>query len=154
MDFGGQSGVEAPAQQALGRIADGAHTTEPIPDGFAGDEFTVAPDGALWVIGTTGARIIRGGYYRDQDYEAIRYDGTEVSTIALPFPGPADLAVHPNGTLWVASSPYGAFAYDGTDWVQYENLPDEQARLVEIGPDGSVYIGTRFGLTRSMPKSD
>ncbi len=155
-DFSEQSGVEAPAGQTLGRIADGAYTAETIPDGFAGDEFTVASDGALWVIGETGEIVDRGGV-SDVEWVLIRYDGSEVSYLVVPFPEPNDLAVHPDGTLWVTSSLHGAFAYDGDEWVQYgveDGLPDENANFVEIGPDGSVYIGTRLGVTRIEAESD
>lgn len=154
-DFGAQSGVEAPAQQTLGRVADGRYTTEPIPDGFAGEEFTVAPDGALWVIGDTGEIVDRGGE-SDVEWALIRYDGSEVSSLIAPFPEPNDLAVHPDGTVWVTSV-YGAFAYDGDQWVQYgvdAGLPDEDAACVEIGPDRSVYIGTNLGVTRIAAESD
>jgi ligand-binding sensor domain-containing protein len=62
--------------------------------------------------------------------------------------------VHPDGTVWVISSLYGAFAYDGSDWVQYgieEGLPDLKSSFVAVAPDGSVYIGTRLGVTRITP---
>ncbi len=32
-----------------------------------------------------------------------------------------------------------------------EGLPDLESSFVEIGPDGSVYIGTRLGVTRIAP---
>jgi streptogramin lyase len=155
LDFGGQSGIEAPAQQTLGRLANGAYTTEPIPDGFAGAEFTVAPDGALWVIGDTGEIVDRGGM-SDVEWALIRYDGNDVSFLIAPFPEPNDLAVHPNRTVWVTSV-HGAFAYNGEEWVQYgveDGLSDEGANFVEVGPDGSIYIGTRLGVTRISAESD
>jgi ligand-binding sensor domain-containing protein len=77
--------------------------------------------------------------------------------IIIPFPEPIDIAVHPNGTVWVTSMLYGAFAYDGGDWVQYgpeEGLPDLEGTFVEVAPDGSVYIGTRLGVTRITPDNN
>ena len=67
-----------------------------------------------------------------------------------------DLPVHPNGTVWVTSV-HGAFAYNGEEWVQYgveDGLSDEGANFVEVGPDGSIYIGTRLGVTRISAESD
>ncbi len=83
--------------------------------------------------------------------EAVRYDGEEWTTIAMPFPEPIDIAVHPNGTVWVGSQVYGVFASDGEEWVRYgtaEGLPSEMVNFVEIGPDGSVYVGTSLGVAR------
>jgi hypothetical protein len=136
----------------LGEMVDGAYTSELAPEGF-GDHATLAPDGALWTIGQTGRRIEREGV-SDDEWTLVRWDGNDMKTIIIPFPEPNGIAVHPDGTVWVISSLYGAFAYDGSDWVQYgmeEGLPDLESSFVAVAPDGSVYIGTRLGVTRITP---
>jgi hypothetical protein len=136
----------------LGEMVDGVYTSELAPEGF-GDHATLAPDGALWAIGQTGRHIEREGV-TDTEWTLVRWDGSEMKTIIIPFPEPHNIAVHPDGSVWVASSLYGAFAYDGDDWVQYgmeEGLPDLESAFVAAAPDGSVYIGTRLGVTRITP---
>jgi len=133
----------------IGHMLDGAYTSELAPEGF-GDHATLAPDGALWSIGGSGRIIEREGV-TDTEWALVRWDGIETEAIIIPFPEPNDVAVHPDGTLWVTSSLYGAFSYDGDDWVQFgldEGLPDLRSTFVAVAPDGSVYIGTHLGVTR------
>jgi sugar lactone lactonase YvrE len=136
-------------------MVDGVHTTEPAPDGFEGERLTIAPDGALWVIGGTGRLVEREGI-TDTEWALIRYDGADLSTIVLPFPEPNDLAIHPDGTVWISSSSYGVFTHEGGEWVRYsaDGLPDEAVSFVEIGPDGAVYVGSRLGVTRISAEPD
>ena len=64
----------------------------------------------------------------DVQIEAVRYDGEAWTTLVIPFPEAIDIAVHPDGTVWIGSQIYGVFAHDGTDWVRYgvaEGLPGE-----------------------------
>ncbi len=137
----------------LGRMDNGTYTTEPVPEGVGREYLTLAADGTLWAIGETG-RVIEREKVSDSEWALTRYDGSELVTVAIPFAEPNDVAVHPDGTVWVSSSLYGAFAYDGLEWRRYgvsEGLPSEEVTFVEIGPDGSVYIGTRLGVARVVP---
>lgn len=140
----------------VSRIHDGVYTKEPIPEAFGGEYLTLDEGGAVYAIGGTGRRIERGGYFGDDEWALHRYDGGEVTTVVIPFPEPNDVVVHPDGTVWVSSSLYGAFAYDGGEWVRYsaeEGLPDDEVTFVEMAPDGSIYIGTRLGVTRISAES-
>lgn len=137
----------------LGRFLDGTFTTEPMPfDALESslENLTVAPDGALWMIHGTNRVVMREGI-SDTETEIVRFDGSEWTSLVVPFSHVNDVAVHPNGTVWATSSLYGVFAYDGDQWRRYgtaEGLPSEGAYFVEIGPDGSVFVGTTLGLVR------
>ncbi len=149
--------AEAAAEWRLhiGKMHGGVYTQTPLPDGFEGDHLALAEGRTAYAIFPTGRRIERGGYFGE--WALYRFDGGEVSTMIIPFPEPNDVVVHPNGVVWVTSSLYGAFAYDGEEWVRYsteQGLPDDEATFVEMAPDGSIYIGTRLGVTRISAELD
>jgi len=156
IDYDPASGTVTGVNPIVGRFVDGLYTTQPVPSGFEGDHATIAPDGALWMIRQTDRLVMREGV-SDVESEIVRFDGKEWTALVVPFPEANDVAVHPDGTVWVSSSLYGLFSYDGVEWQRYgtgEGLPGEEVNFVEIGPDGSVYVGTRLGLARLMPDSD
>lgn len=129
-------------ESTVGWFTGGVYESEPIPDGAEYGE--VAPDGALWAIAETS----------DTASDLVRFDGTSWSTLPAPIAQINDMAIHPDGTVYVTSTEYGLFAYDGTDWVQYgveEGLPYGGVNFVEIAPDGSVWVGTSNGIAHLNP---
>jgi len=117
------------------------------------DHLTAASDGSVWMAGGDGELIERQGV-TDIEVDLLRYDGSTVSAITVPFPEVSALAVAPDGTVWAASYLYGVFSYDGTEWDQYDltdGMPEAGVEFLEIGPDGSVYAGTSIGVVRIRP---
>jgi hypothetical protein len=143
-------------EETLGRFIDGNHTTDLLPGGSdTFESLTLAPDGALWMIRATDRIVMRDGV-SDTEWELVRFDGFEWTTLVVPFAEPNDVAVHPDGTVWASSSLYGVFAYGGAEWIRYgteEGLPSEEVSFVEIGPDGSIFVGTRLGVARITPNA-
>lgn len=132
------------------------YTVVPIPEIYAGGSATVDPDGTLWLIGGGMGEIIERQGVTDVQWALVKYDGADWSKIEIPFPEPIDVAVHPEGTVWVASTLYGAFAFDGDSWVRYsilEGLPTEGAWFVDVAPNGDVYVGTSLGIARITPEA-
>jgi hypothetical protein len=157
VDFDPETQTAAEWRSLVGRLHDDRYTEEPMPEGLEGDHLTLDQNGSLYAIGGTGRRIDRGDDVGDDEWALHRYDNGEVSTVVIPFPEPNDVVVLADGTVWVSSSLYGAFAYDGEDWVRYsseDGLPDDEVAFVEMAPDGSVYVGTRLGITRIAAESD
>jgi streptogramin lyase len=118
------------------------------PEGSLSDVIT-ASDGAVWLVVDTSETIDRLGVSDTVTY-IVRHDGSSSSRVEVPFAEISDLAVHPDGTLWV-SSIHGLFFYDGVGWTRYgiaEGMPANQVHSLEIAPDGSVYATTDRGVVR------
>jgi len=73
-----------------------------------------------------------------------------------------DLAVGPDGDLWVASvpddrttDPRGVYRFDGSSWEvfdRYSGLPSDHAVAVEVDDDGQAWVGTwAHGLAIRSP---
>jgi len=95
------------------------HPPDPALDGLR--VLTSGPDGSLWAAGYAGP---------------VRWDGVAwVPPPGVPaelsgdFGDPVnDLAVTPDGTLWIATESRGIYRFDGTSWIGYPMT----------GPDGST----------------
>ena len=118
-------------------------------------DLEVAPNGDLWVAGFEGDDAHPGE--DEGDVVLARYDGAEWTTYDWPFIRPAaslwfDLAVGPDGTLWV-SFPRGLGSYDGTTWslraatVTGGTTPGS----VDVAPDGTVWYADEEGLHTLAP---
>jgi ligand-binding sensor domain-containing protein len=117
------------------------------------DHLVAAPDGSVWMAGGDGELIERQGV-TDIEVDLLRYDGSTVSAITVPFPEISALAIAPDGTVWAASYLYGVFSYDATKWDQYDltnGMPEARVEFLEVGPDGSVYAGTSIGVVHIRP---
>ena len=117
------------------------------------DHLVAAPDGSVWMAGGDGELIERQGV-TDIEVDLLRYDGSTVSAITVPFPEISALAIAPDGTVWAASYLYGVFSYDATEWDQYDltnGMPEGRVEFLEVGPDGSVYAGTSIGVVHIRP---
>jgi hypothetical protein len=110
-------------------------------------DLEVAPNGDLWV-----------GGFGSGDYEGqvvlARYDGAEWTVYDWPFAdrSPAgevlffDLAVGPDGTLWL-SFPGGLGSYDGTTWsLRAATMAEGGIAIVDVAPDGTVWYTDQAGL--------
>lgn len=129
---------------------------DPWPDDAVGPvwvfDIEAAPNGDVW---------IGGSEFRDAGRVVLaRFDGAEWTVYDWPFangspegePFPFDLAVGPDGTLWV-NFPGGLGSYDGTTWSlraasrTWERLPGP----VDIAPDGTVWYSDADGLHTLTP---
>ncbi|MDX1436752.1 MAG: two-component regulator propeller domain-containing protein [Anaerolineales bacterium] len=75
---------------------------------------------------------------------------TFASIDGLPSANISDLAVAPDGGVWVSTTQGTAF-FDGRSWQAYSNqngMPDNGVMTVEIGGDGSVWFGGENWVSR------
>ena len=109
-------------------------------------DIEVAPNGDVWVGGFVTA---------DWDQVVLaRYYGAEWTVYDWPFAdrSPAgevlffDLAVGPDGTLWL-SFPGGLGSYDGTTWsLRAATMAEGGIAIVDVAPDGTVWYTDQAGL--------
>ena len=113
-------------------------------------DLEVAPNGDLWLAGFDEEN-------RDQVVLA-RFDGEQWTTYDQPFADQShapelyfDLAVGPDGTLWVAF-PGGLGSYDGTNWsVRATEFKAYEGGPVDVAPDGTVWYTDGDGLHTLSP---
>lgn len=129
------------------------------PSNFAGPvgvfDLEVAPNGDLWVGGFEGDDAHPGE--DEGDVVLARYDSEQWTTYDWPFNRPAtslwfDLAVGPDGTLWV-SFPGGLGSYDGTTWSlrAATETGETDPGSVDVAPDGTVWYADEEGLHTLTP---
>jgi streptogramin lyase len=127
----------------------------------------VTPDGALWVAGWEGrqgsqyvarfdgtrfslieriatGRLLTGpdgSLWSFQDTGALaRFDGQAWRAFAdLPFQQIEDLAIAPDGVLWLATDS-GLLRFDGGQWLHDASAPDGITQIA-FAPDGSLWLG-------------
>ncbi len=109
----------------------------------------VAPDGAVW-FGS------RGGAFRFDGQKSIQYTPSEglagylVNDIAV---APAPPGGGTGGALWFATG-NGVSRFDGQDWTTYtaaDGLVTDWVERIAVGPDGTVWMGTKEGVSRYVP---
>jgi hypothetical protein len=127
-----------------------------IPDAYDASETNTlevrveaAPDGAVWVGTWWGLGPESGGL--------ARFDGTVWDEIPLPGGQPApvyNLAVAPNGDLWVVLAELGPgedddwslARFDGDSWTVFteaDGMPHNLVYSMAAGPDGVVWLTQR-----------
>jgi len=104
-----------------------------LPDADPAYGMALDATGGVWVV-THG-----GG--------AARFDGTAWTRYGtangLPSDDVRDVAVAPDGTVWLATRS-GLAAYDGASWravTAADGLPALGALAVDVGPDGALWVG-------------
>jgi hypothetical protein len=116
-----------------------------------------------------GAWIVAGYGEPDRRLIYISEDGW----VEYPLGDTTDVAVGPDGTVWVAVtaepidpcggycgpvepvSEAGVYRYDGTNWVHYtteDGLASNGLLSVSVGDDGTVWFGTTAGISRLLPE--
>ena len=116
-------------------------------------DIEAAPNGDLWVGGFVGGAA--------DEVVLARYDGAEWTTYDWPFTRSAasfagslrfDLAVGPDGTLWV-NFPRGLGSYDGAAWSlrAATETGETTAFPVDVAPDGTVWYADEEGLHTLAP---
>jgi ligand-binding sensor domain-containing protein len=124
-------------------------------------------DGSTWVVYGDGDSLNGGDWIRAlaQSQDGTVWAGTTNGLFqfgddrwtAMPY-GPKsinDIAVAPDGTLWVATEFSGVWHYDGA-WRENYWLGDGLLSLrnyaVAIDPSGALWVGGRAGATRLTPR--
>jgi ligand-binding sensor domain-containing protein len=105
---------------------------------------TSTPDGAVW-FGTSDAGLHRLA----TDGTVTRFMPREGDPRSLPGAGVTDLAVTPDGSLWVATQS-GAARWTGRDFerVPPSGLNSPVVDGLAVEPDGSVWMGTTLGTSQ------
>ena len=111
----------------------------------------VDSDGAAWVArGECGLQGI------------TRFESSG-ETEELAIKGARDIAFAEDGSAWIAlpcedlSLPAGVAHYSNGElrlFTTEDGLPDNDVQAVEVGPDGFIYAGTEFGVSRLDPATD
>lgn len=102
-----------------------------------------SPGGTAWV-GTSGAGV---SYFDGGKWTTYTTDDGMVDHDVT------DIAVAPDGVLWVATSS-GVSRFDGTSWVSFtqeDGLASNYVDSVAVGADGAVWFGTGSGISRYLP---
>jgi len=111
----------------------------------------VDTDGGAWVArggcGLEGlTRFTPSGETEDLDIRGARdiaFGSDREAWIALPCenaPQPAGVARRVNGEVRLFTTDDG--------------LPANDVQAVEVGPNGAIYVGTEFGVSRHVPETD
>jgi len=95
-------------------------------------DLEAAPNGDLWVL-----------TFGDAELRVARYDGEAWAPYDWPYPDPVDLAVAPDGTVWVAADS-GVFAFDGAQWTT--RVEGHGHFAVDVAPDGTVWYTDAEGV--------
>ncbi len=127
---------------------------------------TVAPcydcDGPRSILGIDaagGAWVARGACGVDG---ITRFDPSGDKT-EIDIRGASDIAFDADGAAWIAlpcaelSLPAGVARYTNGDVRLYttaDGLPSNDVQTVETGPDGTIYAGSDFGVSRYDPEAD
>ena len=84
-----------------------------------------------------------------EELRVARYDGEVWAPYDWPTPDPVDLAVAPDGTVWVATDS-GVFSFDGAEWTT--RVEGHGHFAVDVAPDGTVWYTDADGVhTLSTP---
>ena len=140
------------------------------PDGsiWYGDDQKVtriSPDGRIQVFGKEDG--IDFGYittllvdekevlYVGSMNGIFRFDGKNWQSYTAPGMRRTaiDIAFQPDGTVWLGHFDQGISRFDGEQWTNFttENgLPSNHIYTIAIGPDSTVWIGTKKGIARFL----
>ena len=117
-------------------------------NGLGGNEIyslTISPDGTVYV-GATNGTVSRFDGNSWDIFQVIGEDILWDNQIRT-------LAVAPDGSVW-AGTFYGAFHFDGDEWVQYtveDGLASNTVNCIDVSDTGEVWIGTSQGLSKCTP---
>jgi ligand-binding sensor domain-containing protein len=109
-----------------------------------GQRIAIAPDGDVWAVGFQKG-LLR---FHDGTWSSVTADeGLETSRIA-------DLAILPNGTVWVTfedAKLAQAASFDGSAWsyVTADTLGDCRPGLFAVTPDGKFWSSYYYGIIRT-----
>ncbi len=104
----------------------------------------LAMDGYDYWFGTSGTGVV---HYRVDTKVTTIYD---THNSALLHDVINDIAIAPNGDVWVATN-RGASKFSGGNWQNYteiEGLIDKNVNAIDISAAGVVWFGTNQGLSR------
>jgi diguanylate cyclase (GGDEF)-like protein len=153
--------VPAVALAALCTAATGAGAQTPRPDAADASRFAVAEWGTENGLPSNAVRDIKqtpDGFLWLASYEGlVRFDGIafraygEAEIPGLHRPSFRRLAVDGRGALWAAGESNGVVRLLDGRWKVFttrEGLAGDRVSSVIAGPDGSVWVGTRAGVSR------
>ena len=141
--FGGLGGN--PDQGQLGGVLrfDGKTWTHYRPqDGALTTVYGIGQtaDGVLWFGGYKGLRCFNGQAWRKAS-----------APEELTTPSIDQVYAAARGDLWIGHRTFGAFHYDRGTWSRYDfrdGLPGNRIAAILQTDDGSIWIGTRDGISR------
>ncbi len=111
-----------------------------------------APKDYVYGIGQTAD----GDLWFSASFDLHRFDGQTWTVVTEPeefttTPSIDVVYATPKGDLWVGTRTHGAFQFDGKAWTRYgvrDGLVDDVILSILQTDDGSVWVGTRKGISR------
>lgn len=113
--------------------------------------FVAEKGGTLWA-----ALHEKGQGVADEGKGIGKWDGNTFTVFTTATSGLAsdevrDLAIHPDGSVWLATT-RGVSRFDGTNWQTFQevdgSLPSDDALSVAADAKGVVWVGTSAGLAK------
>ncbi len=122
---------------------------------------SVAPDSSLWLVyeevvwaaKSSRGEIISHGVIHFDSENWTQYSAEDHPALAQA----GEVAVSPDGCVWVTTRENGVLQFDGETWTQFtteDGLVDNVTSAIAVASDGTVWIGTARGVSRYIPPQD
>lgn len=144
---GGINRMEEPRNWWLYNNRNEDHFPNPIPYTTIGSAVAETPDGTIWMAydGTYGGVVEFDRSSGQMNIWEIGNSGVNLQSIECIY---GDRF----GRVWVGLKYGGVSMYDGNSWVQFDRnnsaLPTNEIHSFKDQADGTVWIGTYYGLAR------
>ncbi|MEQ9103547.1 MAG: two-component regulator propeller domain-containing protein [Rhodothermales bacterium] len=99
------------------------------------NKIRAAPNGEMWIATDSGIEIISA--HGDHRHGPAALEGLAVT----------DLVLDANGLLWIGTDGNGLFTFNGRVVEKRPEVTDPYIRAMHTGPMGSMWIGSRRGLS-------
>jgi signal transduction histidine kinase/ligand-binding sensor domain-containing protein len=99
------------------------------------NKIRMAPNGEMWIATDSGIEIVSA--HGDHRHGPAALEGMAVT----------DLVTGVDGRLWIGTDGNGLFSFDGRTVQAHPEVTDQYIGAMHAGPAGSMWIGSRRGLS-------